>query len=88
MNYKLIGYESWGNRKDGWEVNNLWTIKEDIKVSEDANDKDILKLMKDAGYFKKHVRLNMLDIWSDSEYFIEFFHRKTGEPLCRLELEV
>ena len=85
--YKLIGYDSWGNKRDGWDVNDLWVIRHDIEIAEDASLKDVLKVMKEIGYFKKYVRLNMLDVWNDSEFMIEFTHRATGEPLCRLQLE-
>ena len=84
--YRLIDYfDVWGNEKDGYQVNDLATIEYDIYISNDATQRDILNLLKGIGYFKKHVRLNMIDfsIWDDG--FIEIEQKRTGKPICRFE---
>lgn len=79
--WSLINYfDVWGNSKDGYEVNNQCTEAADIIMINYPTDRDLLKLLKSIGFFKKHVRLNMLDIRDDFE-FIEISERRTGKPI-------
>lgn len=85
LTYKLINYfDVWGNKKDGYEVNNLCSEGE-IVIPENATNKDLVQAIKDFGFFKKTTRTNMLYISNDFE-MIEFDERRTGKPICRLEL--
>ena len=82
--YSIINYfDVWGNKKDGWEVNNL--CKEDftITISDNATTKEIIQALKEEGFLAKHCRENMFEVYNDI-HFIEFF-RKNGSPVFRLE---
>jgi hypothetical protein len=83
--YELVNYfDVWGNEKNGYEVNNL--CKEgQLELPENATNKDIIHAIKAFGFFKKHVRTNMLDISNDWE-MIEIDQRRNGMPICRLEI--
>lgn len=85
VQYRLINYfDVWGNKRDGWEVNNLCE-EGIIELPENFTDKDMIKALKEFGFFKKTVRSNQLDIWNDY-HMIEFSQRKDQQPICRLEL--
>jgi hypothetical protein len=87
MLYKLVNYfDVWGNSKDGFEVNNLAVVENEVYISDDSTNKEIVQFLKSIGYFKKTVRMNMLDIYNDGE-LIEFFQKKDGMPIGRLEVE-
>lgn len=83
--YELVNYfDVWGNKREGYEVNNL--CKEgQLDLPENATYKDIIQAIKAFGFFKKTVRTNMVDISNDFE-MIEIDERRTGKPVCRLEL--
>jgi NADH/NAD ratio-sensing transcriptional regulator Rex len=86
MKFELINYfDVWGNKKDGYEVNNLCSEGE-IELKEDATHKDMIKAMKEHGFLAKHVRSNMIDVWDDGE-MVEFYVKRDQRPLCRLELK-
>lgn len=83
--YNLINYfDVWGNQKDGYEVNNLCN-EGTIELEDYTSDKEIVEKLKEFGFFADHVRTNMINIWNDYE-MIEIYERKTGKPICRLEL--
>ena len=80
--WTLINYfDVWGNSKEGYEVNNQCTEADDVVFSEDPSDKDLLKFLKRIGFFKKHVRLNMVEIRDDFG-LIEILEKRTGKPIC------
>jgi hypothetical protein len=70
-----------GNSKEGYDVNNQCTVADDIVFAENPTNKDLLKYLKSIDFFKKHVRLNMIEIRDDFEY-IEILEKRTGKPIC------
>ncbi|MBS5368967.1 MAG: hypothetical protein KHY19_05845 [Coprobacillus cateniformis] len=41
--YKLVDYfDVWGNEEEGWEVNDLCTIFDDLYMEDDITDEDII----------------------------------------------
>ena len=84
--YKLINYfDVWGNAEEGWEVNNLCTEMEDITITNDATDKEILEYLVSIGFLTtsdmRKVRLEN----SCSPDMIEIYQVKGMMPLGRLE---
>ena len=44
--YKLIDYfDVWGNATDGWEVNDITTVEDDIILAEDLTDEEIIDFL-------------------------------------------
>jgi hypothetical protein len=85
--YRLINYfDVWGSKKDGWEVNNLCTEKEELEIIRYATNRDLLQALKDCGFIRPGVRINQ--IWFDTANpeMMEFREQKTDRPIGRLEL--
>jgi hypothetical protein len=87
---KVINYfDVWGNKKDGWEINNMCveeTLDDELlQLHESASSKDAFQLLKDTGFFKKTARINQVDIDNMGEFGFEFHQRKDGMPICRIE---
>ena len=83
--YTLIHtHDVWGNARDGWEVNDQYTVCDDLVITEDATQYDVMQALKRMGFLAKHVRLNMLDfsIWDID--MIEICLRRNGMPLFYL----
>ncbi len=85
MKYDLIEYEVWGNKKDGFEINNCFRVIKGIEITDNDTIKDIVKMLKEVGYLKNTLRMNQMTIESYSEGMIEFYERKDYKPSFRLE---
>ena len=84
--YKLIDYfDVWGNPIDGWEVNDLTTVEEDIVIAEDATDEEIIDFLIQIEYLKPEARENVHLESYDNE-MIEIVQTKDDYPLGRLEM--
>lgn len=82
--YRLIDYfDVWGNEEDGFEVNNLACIEENIIISDDSTNEDIINYLfkicylntNDCSLFEVENNWDMIEI-----------SLKNGFPVCRLEV--
>ena len=86
--YKLIDYfDVWGNEEDGWEVNDLTTVEEDIVIAEDSTDEEIIDFLIQIEYLKPEARENVHLESYDNE-MIEIIQTKDDYPIGRLEMIV
>ena len=84
--YKLIDYfDVWGNPIDGWEVNDLTTVEEDIVIAEDSTDEEIIDFLIQIEYLKPEARENVHLESYDNE-MIEIVQTKDDYPIGRLEM--
>ena len=84
--YKLINYfDVWGNPIDGWEVNDLTTVEEDIVIAEDSTDEEIIDFLIQIEYLKPEARENVHLESYDNE-MIEIVQTKDDYPIGRLEM--
>ncbi len=83
---KLTNYfDVWGNKKDGWEVNDACIEWDDV-WTQDLDDKTLLKILKNTGFLQKHVRTNQLNFdWVGPEC-CEILIRRNGYPLGRINI--
>lgn len=85
-NLRLVNYfDVIGNKKEGFEVNNLCVEMEDLYL-ENIDNKNILQLLKTINFLKQNVRMNQIVIDNDYKFMIEVFQKKDLYPLCRLEI--
>lgn len=81
--WTLINYfDVWGNAEDGYEVNNQCVETDDVVITDDATDQDIIDFL----YQNEFVKVSDPD-WYHIEYngdFIEIFDGSTMEPLYSL----
>lgn len=82
--FQVWTLDSWGNSKDGFEVNDRSKATK-VMLSPDSSDRTLLKKLKAAGLLNKftHFESYTLDWPDESTCFIEW--KKTGEPLFQLE---
>ena len=83
--YLLRNYfDVWGNEKDGWEVNNSCIEFDDLHISDDATEKEILKYLKDINFLvTDDMRRVRCDINTYAEA-IEIYEVKGHKPLAAL----
>ncbi len=86
MKCSLINYfDVWGNKKDGWWVNDQCCENDDLFIPHDATNKDICRCLVELNMLKTSDmrRLEVID-WGD---LIEIYERKTGRPLYALHIK-
>ena len=84
--YKLIDYfDVWGNETDGWEINDLTTVEDDIIFAEDSSDEEIIDFLIQIEYLKPEARENVHLESYDNE-MIEIVQTKDDYPIGRLEM--
>lgn len=83
---KLINYfDVWGDKKDGYEVNDLCTEFEDVYIN-DNSDRSILNMLKLTCMIKETCRINQLTFDRNSfENAIEIYERVTKKPMFLVE---
>ena len=86
--YKLIDYfDVWGNAEDGWEVNDLTTVEDDIVITEDSSDEDIIDFLIQIEYLKPEAK-ELVHLESYDNEMIEIVQTKDDYPIGRLEMMV
>ena len=83
--YSLRNYfDVWGNEKDGWEVNNSCIEFDDLNISDDATEKEILKYLKDINFL---ITDDMRKVRCDMNTYvglIEIYAVKGHRPIAAL----
>ena len=81
--YNLRNYfDVWGNETDGWEVNNSCIEFDDLVISDESTNKEILSFLKLIGFLTTDdMRRLVVENHGD---LIEVYERKGYKPLCAL----
>ena len=82
--YTLINYfDVWGNAETGWEINNQCVEFDDLCITDDATEKDILSYLKSIGFLSTSDRRKvcLVDYAAD---VIEICAKKGMRPLGAL----
>lgn len=61
ITWRVYSYDVWGNKRDGYEVNNVFRTSEYFDSPDDPTDAQLLKSMKDAGIVKKGIRTSSVE---------------------------
>lgn len=91
--YQWIEYDVWGNKRDGYEVNQSFTTSVEVSLPDGASDRQILQALKHAGILKRGIHLKSVDIrddgstWGDAYHTIPVYGARDGYPLGELRLK-
>lgn len=90
--YKLYAYDVWGNEKEGYEVNNVYSalvgtnlfdaVSVEVELPPDASDRDIIKSIKDSGWLNKKLHYKSFEVEGDFDYTLYLSYK--GRPLGEL----
>jgi hypothetical protein len=80
--WKLYSLDVWGNAKEGYEVNDRYHL-DNLELSDNATEKELVKILKSMDYLKKTVKMKQLKIDWDEDY-TTIDSAKTGKPLFQL----
>ena len=77
-------FDVWGNKKEGWEVNNL--CHDEYYTRSPLENKDqVLRFLKKINFLKKSVRKNSID-WEDYDQGYYLNQRSDYCPVCGVEI--
>lgn len=85
--FNLVDYfDVWQDEEGMYSVNNqcIWNEKP-FYIPDHFTDKQILKILKEIGYLKKHISTRIIDIEWLSDNMIEVTQHKNGCPICLLQ---
>lgn len=82
--FRWYYYDVWGNKKDGWEVNNVFRSNDVINIPKGLGIRTLTVHLKNIGFFKKSVKNNLIDYDGD-EYTIFITYK--GKPEGELRAE-
>ena len=83
--YSLINYfDVWGNEEDGFEVNNCCVEFDDLCITPEASDNDIIDYLYNLGFLNNNDYTKFTVESFDAD-FIEIFASDDMYPICRLE---
>lgn len=84
--WTLINYfDVWGNKKEGFEINNQCIEFDDLYIDDTSTKKEIIKYLKSINFLSKHADLRTIIIEDHGDRY-ELYERKTQRPICCLEL--
>lgn len=74
---ELISFDLWGNSKDGYEINDMYTLERDIVISDEIinDDKLLIKALKKLGFIKKTAKNSKFIIDGEPAYslYIDYY---------------
>ena len=86
--YDLYSYDTVGNKKEGFEVNDIWCSEKDIYISKDdlSTNKKLIKALKKLGILKTGLHTTSISIEGETEYTLYFSDLRNN--LFRPEFEL
>lgn len=85
--YKLINYDVWGNKNDGWEVNDAHYTGIVVELPDDFTDLQLKQALYKSGFATKGILLAKISTHGESDYVIHVdleAKQYCGKPFCEL----
>jgi len=92
--YDVHSLDVWGNRKDGYQVNDVLPSAGTVFIPENATDKEVVAALKEGGFIKKNLRASSVDVEGEPlgpESRVDTFyvnHKPTSRPEYELRRHV
>lgn len=84
--WKIVSLDVWGNRKDGYEINNATYSGKEIELPAEPTDAQVRLALIHAGYLKKSMRLDRLEFDGD-DALIQVSRKSDGYPIVQIRME-
>jgi len=81
--YREYTYDVWGNRRDGYHVNDVYRGR-NVTIDD---DRDLIKELRKVGLLRKGVRSYRIGIDGEPGYSFYISDLKTGRPEFELRCE-
>lgn len=88
MHYTLIDYfDVWGS-DEGWQVNNLCIIEDDIYIDDTCTDVEIIEYLINIGYLKEEAKEQVYIDHSGDPFMIDILQISDDLPLYSLRQKI
>lgn len=85
--YNVYSLDVWGNRKDGYEVNDRCKVGS-VMIPAECTDRQIIKALKVAGFLRSSCWYKSFTVGGDDNRHIDIDWRIDGDrPLLQLEIQ-
>jgi len=82
--FSVYSLDVWGNRRDGFEVNDRSRLGA-VFVPRDFSDRDVVRALKGKGWLRRGCRFSSFRLDGGDGSMLGLDVAKTGEPLFQLE---
>jgi hypothetical protein len=83
--YAVHGLDVWGNKRDGFWVNDVYPSSGTIALREGFTDAKLVAKLKSEGYIKKGIHTKSIDIVGDDpEFSMTIEDARNGRPELEL----
>jgi hypothetical protein len=76
----------WGNRRDGFEVNDVWPSRGQIEIPVDATHQEIMTALKRGGFVDRNIHLKSIEIDGEPEFGLSIGEARTSKPVYQLRV--
>lgn len=78
--YNVHPLDVWGNKREGFEVNDVYPSRGSITIPVDATDDEIIAALKKEGFIDCNIRASSIGIDGELEYTLYVEYKPTAHP--------
>ena len=78
--YSVHGLDVWGNKKDGYEVNDVYPSSGTITIPVDATNDEIIAALKKEGFIDRNIRASSIEIDGEVENTMDYNYEPKNHP--------
>jgi hypothetical protein len=85
QNFQIYDYDIWGNKKDGFEVNDVYCTPLIVELKEEYTDNTIIRKLKEVGFIKNTAKNCNFEIEGDFDHTLYInYNGSYFMPMCEL----
>jgi hypothetical protein len=78
--YEVHPLDVWGNKKEGFSVNDVYPSRGRISIPEDATNDEIIAALKKEGFINRNIRASSIGIDGEPGYTLYVEYKPTAHP--------
>jgi hypothetical protein len=87
IKYQVYDYELWGNKEDGFEVNNVFKTPFTVELKLEYTDNTIIRKLKEIGFIKDTAKNSDFEITGETETALYInYNGLYFMPFCELRV--
>jgi hypothetical protein len=80
LTYAVHPLDVWGNKRDGFEINDIYPSRGTIEIPTDARTADIVEALKKGGFIDRNIRHQSIGIEGEIGYTLNVRYEPTSHP--------
>ena len=82
--YDVHGLDVWGNRREGYSVNDVYPSQGTVEIHDDATDEEIVRALKREGFIDKGIHTRSVSIDGERGYALYIGEARNYKPVYEL----